>query len=92
MPCLLVLFASFVPRLVMIVIWVTTNWFSSAYQSALWPILGFFFMPYMTLAYMAAMLKNDHNVSGGWLALVVVAAVIDVSGHGGILGRRRKRS
>ena len=37
----------------------------------LWPLLGFFFMPYTTLAYMAAMLNNARHVDGLWLALVI---------------------
>jgi hypothetical protein len=92
MPCLLVIVTFFFPRLAMLLIFFTTRWFSSAYQTALWPVLGFFFMPYTTLAYMAAMLRNDHTVSGGWLALVIVAALIDFSGHGSVFGQRRKRA
>jgi hypothetical protein len=90
MPCLLIIFAIFFPRFIMIVIAIFTNWFAAAFQTALWPLLGFLFMPYTTLAYMAAMLNNHHNASGGWLALIIIAAVVDVGGQGGSAGARRR--
>jgi len=46
-------------------------------------------MPYTTLAYLAAMLNNKGTVNGGWLALVVVAALVDL-GHGGLTYHRRR--
>jgi hypothetical protein len=36
------------------------------------------------------MLNNNHTVSGGWLALVIIAAVVDLGGQGRS-ARRRKR-
>jgi hypothetical protein len=91
MPCLIPIFAVFFPRAVMIIIAIFTTWFSAAFNSVLWPILGFLFMPYTTLAYMAAMLNNHHSVDGGWLALVVVAVLVDLGGQGGSARRRRRR-
>jgi len=92
MPCFIPIFAIFFPRVVMVVIAIWTNWFSLAFNTILWPVLGFFLMPYTTLAYMAAMLKNHHTVNGGWLVLVVVAALVDLGGQGGSVRRRRRRS
>jgi hypothetical protein len=48
-------------------------------------------MPYTTLAYMAAMLNNNHQVSGWWLALIIVAALIDLGGNGETARRRSRR-
>jgi hypothetical protein len=90
MPCLLPIFAVFFPRFVMICIAIFTSWFHAAFDTVFWPFLGFLFMPYTTLAYMAAMLNNNHNVNGGWLALVVVAALVDLGGQGGSARRRRR--
>ena len=92
MPCLIPIFAVFFPRLVMIAIAIFTNWFPTAFNTAVWPVLGFLFMPYATLAYMAAMLNNNHSVNGGWLALVIVAALVDVGGQGRSARRRRRRA
>lgn len=87
MGCLTVGIALLVPRAAMVVIWLLTDWFGRAYETALWPLVGFFLMPYTTLAYMAAMLNNAGSVSGLWLVLVVVAAIVDI-GHWGEGGRK----
>lgn len=82
MPCVIAILAVLFPRFLMICIAIFTSWFGSAFQTWMWPLLGFLFLPYTTLAYMAAMLKNNHNVSGGWLVLVVVAVLVDLGGQG----------
>ena len=86
MPCLVAGVALMVPRLAMFFIWLFTGWFRAAFHTWYWPLLGFFFMPYTTLAYMAAMLNNNHAVSGLWLALIIIAAIVDAGHWGG--GRR----
>jgi hypothetical protein len=91
MPCLVAILAFFFPRFVMIVIAIFTTCFSAAFQTVLWPLLGFLFMPYTTLAYMAAMLNNHHTVNGGWMALVIIAALVDLGGQGSTARRGRKR-
>lgn len=91
MPCLSAIVAVLFPRFVMILIALFTHWFSAAFNSVLWPFLGFLFMPYTTLAYMAAMLNNHHAVSGGWLVLIIIAAVVDLSGQGHSATRKRWR-
>ena len=73
MPCLLVLIAVVLPRFTMFFIWLTTDWFNRAYQSVIWPLLGFWLMPFTTLTYMAAMFNNDHQLTGGWLVLFIFA-------------------
>jgi hypothetical protein len=40
---------------------------------------------------MAAMLNNNHNVNGGWMALVIVAALVDLGGQGGSARRGSRR-
>jgi len=71
------------PRLVMVFIFLLTEWFQQAYASWLWPVLGFFFMPYTTLAWMAAMLNTGGTFSAGWVVLIVLAVLADVSHWGG---------
>jgi len=90
MPLLPLIVAVFFPRLVIILIALFTNWFNAAFNNLLWPVIGFFFMPYTTLAYMAAMLNNNHTVTGGWLVLVIVAALFDLGGQGHTARRRRR--
>ena len=92
MGCLVLIVGLVAPRLVLFFIWLLTNWFSKAYKTTLWPLLGFFFMPYTTLAYMGAML-NRGSVEGGWLVVVVIAVMADLGfiGGGGAHGVRRGR-
>ena len=79
--CLLVILGAMMPRLVLIVIAIATEWISMAYETTIWPLLGWFFMPFTTLAYMAAMLNNDHQVSGGWIVLMIIAVLMDLGGN-----------
>jgi hypothetical protein len=94
MGCIIAILALMLPRGLMFFIWLLTDWFARAFSTWWWPLLGFLFMPYTTLAVMAAMLKNNHSVSGFWLALVILAAFVDISHWGGggrTMRRRRKR-
>ena len=88
MGCLLIIFSIFTPRIVLVLLYFFTNFFSQAYQTVIWPLLGFIFMPYTTLAYMAAMIYNYHNVNGLWLLLVIIAVLVDLGGQGGAARRR----
>ncbi|MCE5277571.1 MAG: hypothetical protein ABFD92_14470 [Planctomycetaceae bacterium] len=90
MGCIVAILAMLIPRVVMFFIWILTDYFGRAFETIIWPLLGFFFMPYTTLAYMAAMLNNNHNISGWWFALVIGAVLVDLS-HWGGSGRARYR-
>jgi hypothetical protein len=72
------------PRFVMVLLWLFTSYLSRAYGGFLLPLLGFFIMPTTTLAY--AIAKNQAGGIRGWgLAVVVLAALLDV----GIWGQGR---
>ena len=91
MPCLLAAFALFVPRLVLFLIWLFSDYLGRAYATVLWPLLGFLFMPLTTLAYAWARNSNG-SVTGGYLFVVVLAVLIDLGMLGGGEAQRRKRS
>jgi hypothetical protein len=59
-------------------IFLLTNWFGQAFNTIYWPLLGFLFLPYTTLAWMAAMLHNHHQMSGPWIILLIVAVLLDL--------------
>jgi len=90
MGCILAIIALALPRVLMVIAFLVTNWFDRAFEARLWPLLGFVFMPYTTLAYMAAMLNNNHTLAGGWLVLFIVAIIVDV-GHWGGSGHTYRR-
>ena len=79
---ILVVIALAVPRVLLFIAFLMTNWFGSAFETRLWPLMGFLFMPYATLAYIAAMLNNNHALTGGWLVLFIAAIVVDVTHWG----------
>jgi hypothetical protein len=89
MGCLLAVIAAICPRILMFFILLTSDWFSRAYDTFIWPFLGFLFMPYTTLAYMAAMLNNHHSVDGWWAALMIIAIISDLSSGAYEIEKRR---
>ena len=75
MPCLLLLFALIAPRLVIVVLWLLTGWFRGIFAIALWPVLGFIFLPTTLLWYTAV----QHWFGGLWTFWPVVGLVISVA-------------
>jgi hypothetical protein len=87
MPCIFAVLALLTPRLVVALLWLFSRWFDGVFASALWPILGFIFLPTTLLWYTAV----QHWFAGQWtlwpIVGLVVALLIDVSPAG---GRRRR--
>lgn len=81
MCCLIFALMILGPRLYLIGVAIFTTWIGRAYDTMLWPILGFFFMPWTCLAYMAAVLNNN-GVSGLWIVLLIVAVLTDMGSWG----------
>lgn len=88
MPCLLVLCALCIPRVVIVLLWLFSNWFNGVFSIALWPVLGFLFLPTTLLWYSAVY----HWYHGQWSAIpiigLVIALLIDLSPASGRRGRR----
>ncbi|MCC7387436.1 MAG: hypothetical protein IT431_01580 [Phycisphaerales bacterium] len=89
MPCLVASIAFFFPRLAMVLLVVFSDYLGRAYDTTVWPLLGFFVLPYTTLAYAFAV--NHHGSAQGiYLALVILAVLVDLGVIGGG-GRSAKR-
>jgi hypothetical protein len=88
--CLIVVFALLTPRTIMVLLWLFTDYLSRAFDSFLWPLLGFFLLPTTTMAYAVA--QNEfHGVKGGGLAIVIAGVMVDfglLGGSGRAMGRR----
>ncbi len=82
MPCLLGCLALSMPRFVIILVAIFSDFIGTAYATVLWPILGFFFMPLTTLAYAWAYHSGNGNVGGIGLVVVILAVLMDM----GLLG------
>jgi hypothetical protein len=88
MPCLFAVFALVTPRLLIACLWFFTTWFRGIFDSQLFPILGFIFLPTTLLWYTAV----HHWFAGQWslwpIVGLVISLMIDISPAG---GRRRRK-
>ncbi len=91
MGCILALLSLITPRIVIVLIFLFSDYLGSAYATVLWPVLGFFFLPLTTLAYAFAINSNG-SVDGIYLVLVVIAVLIDLGSFGGSGAATRSRS
>ncbi len=90
MHCLIGCFALLTPRLAIVLVFFFSNYIGRAYETGLWPILGFVFMPLTTLAYAWAVNTNT-TVTGIYLVVVVIAVLIDLGLVGTSASARRRR-
>ena len=86
MPLLVGCLALATPRLAIVLVFVFSDYIGRAYETTLWPLLGFFFMPLTTLAYAFA-INDNGSVDGMYLVVVVVAVLLDL----GLVGWGSKR-
>jgi hypothetical protein len=85
-PCLVALLALISPRLAIIALWLFSNLLDRAYDGLLVPLLGFFLLPWTTLAYAVMWDAGTNGVNGIEWLFVILAFVIDLGSYGG--GRR----
>jgi hypothetical protein len=88
--CLAILLALISPRLALFVIWLFSDLLSRAFDSWLVPFLGFFLLPWTTLAY-AVMWSSSDRVYGFEWFIVVLAFLFDLGSYaqgGRMRGRR----
>lgn len=90
--CLIVLASALSPRFALFLVWLFTDKIPEAFDGNwLFPIIGFFLLPWTTLAWAIAWANPIESVSGfGWI-LVAFAFVVDVSTHLGAGRAERDR-
>ena len=89
MPCLIGCLALTTPRLAIILVVIFSDYIGRAYDTVLWPLLGFVFMPLTTLAYAWA-INVRGSVDGIHLVIVVLAVLVDLGVIGGSSRARRR--
>ncbi|HEX7477149.1 MAG TPA: hypothetical protein VF331_05045 [Polyangiales bacterium] len=87
--CLVALLMFFGPRVVLACAWLFTSWYA-AFDSQLVAVLGFLFLPWTSLAWMYTFFHNHGQLTGGYVVLIVLAALGDLGAYGG--GHRMQRS
>lgn len=80
--CVIALVLFFGPRVALALGWLFTDWYT-AFSSTLVALLGFVFLPWTSLAWMYTFFHNDGALSGGYVLLIVLGALGDLSAFGG---------
>jgi hypothetical protein len=88
MGCFVLLFALISPRLALIATWLFSGVLERAYDAWLVPVIGFFLLPWTTLAW-AWMYNSGRTVEGLEWFLVGLAVIADLSSLGGSTRGRR---
>ena len=81
MCCVLILLAFFTPRIVLVILWLFTDYLGRAFDGFVLPLLGFIFLPATTLGYAIA-----QNELGGLGGLGLVALIVGLAVDIGLLG------
>ena len=89
MPFLVGCLALAAPRFAIVLVVIFSDYIGNAYETTLWPLVGFLFLPLTTLAYAWAINANG-SVEGFYLAGVVIAVLIDLGMFGGSASKRRR--
>jgi len=77
MPFLVGCLALATPRFAIVLVVLFSDYIGRAYETTMWPLLGFFFMPLTTLSYAFAINSNG-SVDGMYLVVVVVTVLLDL--------------
>ncbi len=91
MPCLLGCLALGLPRLVLLIVWLSSSWLDPVFSTRVWPFLGFLFLPATTLGYAAAWHIDQGASTVGGTLMIVAGLLFDLGWFGVIRRRRRQR-
>jgi hypothetical protein len=78
--CFVVLLAFFSPRLALFALWLFGDLLSRAFDDWYVPLIGFFLLPWTTLAY-AVMWSSGSRVEGFDWFIVILAFLVDISAY-----------
>jgi hypothetical protein len=81
MACLVVLLAFISPRLALFAIFLFSDLLSDAFDSWFVPLLGFFLLPWTTLAYAVMWASSTNEVSGFEWFIVILAFLVDLGSY-----------
>jgi hypothetical protein len=89
MPIVVGCLALLAPRFAIVLVVLFSDYIGRAYESLLWPLVGFLFMPLTTLAYAWA-INSRGSVGGLQLVVVVIAVLMDLGLIGGSAASRKR--
>jgi len=80
----------FLPRLAIIILVIAGDYIGRAYETTIWPFIGFLALPATTLAYAYAINTNG-SLSGWYFWVVAIGLLIDL-GSGGSASKTSRSS
>jgi hypothetical protein len=89
MGCFVFILALLSPRLALVGVWLFSDLLSRAFDGVLLPLLGFFLLPWTTLAYAIMWTNGTHEVMGFEWFIVALAFLADLGSAG--YGSRQRR-
>jgi hypothetical protein len=89
MPCLLALLALISPRLALFAIWIFSDLLGRVFDDWIVPVLGFFLLPWTTLAYAVMWSSGTNQVEGFEWFIVGLAFLADISSYAASDRQRR---
>ena len=89
MPCLLALLALISPRLALFAIWIFSDLLGRVFDDWIVPVLGFFLLPWTTLAYAVMWASGTNQVEGFEWFIVGLAFLADISSYAASDRQRR---
>ncbi len=86
--CIILLAGAIWPRFTLAMLWLFSDYPAKAFDTVLWPLVGFFVLPATTLGYELARNWSTHgSLAGGWFLLPAVGLLYDL-GYTGAAARR----
>jgi hypothetical protein len=89
MGCFVALFALISPRLALFALFLFSDLLSRAYEDWILPFIGFFLLPWTTLAYAVMWSVGTHGVKGFEWFIVILAFLFDLGSWREGRGARR---
>jgi hypothetical protein len=89
-PLLIGCLALATPRVAIVLVVIFSDYIGRAYDTTLWPFVGFLFLPLTTLAYAWA-INSGGSVDGFRLVVVVITVLMDLGVIGGSSKGKRTR-
>jgi hypothetical protein len=80
----------FGPRIALFLGWLFADWYD-AFDSRLIALLGFLLMPWTSLAWMYTYFHHQGTIDGGYVVLLILGALGDMSAIGGGASSARRR-
>ncbi|MEA2347502.1 MAG: hypothetical protein QOG62_1289 [Thermoleophilaceae bacterium] len=91
MPCFVAVLALLSPRVAIFVMFLFTDVLSKSMGSWLMPLIGFFILPWTTLAWAFMWWIGDGQVNGFAIFVVILAFVVDIGSYVGGFSARSNR-